>query len=109
MALENLDVIDVISINSFNKVVLTISDHYEWDDKNFHITLLKEKINCYLNIIENGNIYKIYEKALNKNFIIQVVLLFSPNEAGKMFFNEIENLLKLKKIELVYYQMENFK
>lgn len=35
MSVENSEVIDLISINKDNIVVLSISDHLEWDIENY--------------------------------------------------------------------------
>jgi hypothetical protein len=45
MSIENKKVVDFISINKNEKVVLTISDHLQWDEKNEHLLKLQEKIN----------------------------------------------------------------
>lgn len=52
MSVENSKVIDFIS-DKEDKIVLTISDHLEWDNDNEHIYLLQEKINAYLMAIES--------------------------------------------------------
>ena len=52
MALENLDVIDIISIDLNGNVVLTVSDNLKWDDGNEHLLILQSKINAYLRAIE---------------------------------------------------------
>jgi hypothetical protein len=43
MSVENKNVIDFISEKD-NNIVLTISDHLEWDEDYEHIFLLQEKI-----------------------------------------------------------------
>lgn len=49
MSVDNPNVIDFISEQDDDKVVLTISDHLEWDDEdNNHLYLLQEKVNAYL-------------------------------------------------------------
>ncbi|HPK29581.1 MAG TPA: hypothetical protein PK979_00885 [Bacteroidales bacterium] len=64
MSVENRMIIDFISEKEDN-VILTISDHLEWDEENEHIFLLQEKINDYLIAIESGQ--------LNKNIQIRLV------------------------------------
>ena len=43
MSVDNYQVIDFISEKD-GRIVLTISDHLEWDDKYEHIYLLQENI-----------------------------------------------------------------
>lgn len=69
MSVDNLQVIDFISEKD-GRIVLTISDHLEWDDKYEHIYLLQEKINAYLMAIETGQIEKkisIIKRQTNSN------------------------------------------
>jgi hypothetical protein len=37
-------------------VVLTISDHLEWDDANGHLLALQAKLNGYLRFVEGGDL-----------------------------------------------------
>jgi len=65
MAVDNPSIIDFISITPENEVQLTISDHLKWDDEN-HFLHLQNKINSYLEIVENNQIYKIYPEVTEK-------------------------------------------
>ena len=44
MSVEILNVIDFVSSDKNGNVVLTISDHLEWDEENNHLLLLQDKI-----------------------------------------------------------------
>jgi hypothetical protein len=92
MSVENTNVIDFISEES-NNIILTISDHLEWDNKNEHIILLQEKINAYLMAIESGQIYEKYPSSLGKTITISVVLKFEPNENGMLFLSNVNEVL----------------
>ena len=43
MSVLDSDVVDAISINDADEVVLTISDHLNWKDEHEHLLLLQEK------------------------------------------------------------------
>lgn len=45
MAVDDKNVIDIVSMNPEGKAVLTISDHLEWDTENNHLLILQDKIN----------------------------------------------------------------
>jgi hypothetical protein len=45
MSVEDKTVIDIITTDKQGMLVLTISDHLEWDDENGHLLLLQDKIN----------------------------------------------------------------
>jgi len=92
MSVENLKVIDFISEKE-NEIVLTISDHLEWDDDNEHIFMLQEKINAYLMAIETGQIFNIYPSSKDKEIVVSVALKFAPNELGITFLSEVNDVL----------------
>lgn len=102
MSIDNPNLIDFISISPENKVVLTISDHFEWNDDNEHLLLLQNKINSYLEVIESNQIYKIYPDAKDKEITIQVSLKYSPNKEGKIFLDEVTNFLNSKNYDFTY-------
>ena len=45
-----------MSIDNDENVVLTITDHLEWDIENEHLLILQDKINAYLGAIEDGEL-----------------------------------------------------
>ncbi len=102
MSIENHNEIDFISEKDSN-VILTISDHLEWDNDNEHIFLLQEKINAYLMAIESGQINKSYPSSINKKIIISVALKFVPNETGMSFFKNVNDVLLNAGYEFNYY------
>lgn len=91
MSVENSNVIDFISERD-DKLVLTISDHLEWDDDE-HIYLLQEKINSYLAAIESGQLYKSYPQLSKKIIVISVVLKYLPNDDGALFLSKVDKVL----------------
>ncbi|NJM80096.1 MAG: hypothetical protein HC854_11640 [Flavobacterium sp.] len=103
MAVDNSSVIDFISINKEDKVVLTISDHLKWNEE--HLLLLQDKINSYIEIIENKHIYEIYPDANDKEIIIQVSLKYKPNNLGKTFLEQVTNYLESKNYKFSYYKI----
>ncbi|MBQ9819676.1 MAG: hypothetical protein IJM60_05285 [Bacteroidales bacterium] len=92
MSVENSKVIDFISEED-NRIVLTISDHLEWDNDNGHIYLLQEKINAYLMAIESGQLNKSYPFSINKKIVVSVVLKYVPNEIGLSFLSKVNGVL----------------
>lgn len=92
MSVENLKEIDFISEKN-NNVILTISDHLDWDEDNKHIYLLQEKINAYLMAIESGQVYKSYPLSVGKGFIVSVTLKYKPNNIGLSFLSNVKDIL----------------
>lgn len=88
MTVEQTNLVDFVSvISSRNEVVLTISDHLEWDDKNEHILLLQEKLNSYLAFIESGELLSSYPSAKGKSVVVDVVCRHPLNVAASEFFD----------------------
>ena len=57
MTIEQLDVVDFIGVEKYtNKVILTISDHLDWEKEEEHLHLMQRKINAYINFIESGEL-----------------------------------------------------
>jgi len=93
MPIENLEVIDVISIDLYGNVVLTISDDLKWDDSSKHLSLLQDKVNSYLNSITNGFLYANYPNAKGRNIVINIAAKYEPDINAKMFLNKLEEIL----------------
>ncbi len=66
---NEFDRIDFVSLNGAGEVVLTISDHLEWNDENEHILTLQEKINRYLGFIQCGQLHERYTHAKRRRAI----------------------------------------
>jgi hypothetical protein len=80
MSIEQLDVVDVVSIDKeTGHVALTISDHLDWSDTIAHQTALQAKFNKYLAFIESGEILARYPEAQGRPVVIKVVFEYKPN------------------------------
>lgn len=101
MPVDNLKIIDFISEKD-NKVVLTISDHLEWDDSNEHLYILQEKINAYLMAIESGQVDK-YCSSPTQKIVISVALKYVPNETGLSFLARVNEFLSTAGYEFEYF------
>jgi len=58
MSINELRVIDIVSKKKNSCIVLTISDHLDWEKTKEHLLLLEEKINTYLSFLESGDVYE---------------------------------------------------
>lgn len=94
MSVENVKVVDFISIDKEENVVLTISDHLEWDTSNEHLLLLQEKLNSYLHFIEGGELYESYPDAKNRHIVINIVTKYLPSKDGQTFLDRSREVLK---------------
>jgi type II secretory pathway component GspD/PulD (secretin) len=101
MAVDNPSIIDFISISPDNEAQLAISDHLNWDDED-HIFHLQNKINSYLEVIENNQIYEIYPEAIGKELVIKVALKYKPTKDAIILLNEIADFLKSNNFNFDY-------
>lgn len=104
MSVENNEVIDAISVNKDNIVVLTISDHLNWNVEN-HLELLETKINSYIDTLETGNIYDAYPDAEGKDFAIEIAFKYKPNKEGEDFLNAVSQIFEALPYYFSYYEV----
>ena len=94
MPLEDIGIIDFISIDEEGNVVLTVSDDLKWDAENTHLLKLQNKLNAYLDSIENGSLYEGYPNAKGRNIVINVVAKYFPNDDGNIFLQRTKDVLE---------------
>ena len=101
MSVEQLDVVDVVSIdNDTGHVVLTISDHLDWSDSVRHQTILQAKFNKYLAFVESHEILETFPKAKGRPVAFKVVFKFRPDEDGWRFLAKAKGVIELKGFSL---------
>ncbi len=93
MSIEQTDKIDIISTGKNGRIVLTISDHLEWDDKGEHALLMEDKINAYLHFIETGQVLEEYPDAKGKRVVISIIMKHFPNEDGLLFLRHCQEIV----------------
>ncbi|MGB5408415.1 MAG: DUF6572 domain-containing protein, partial [Thiogranum sp.] len=72
-------------------VVLTISNHLEWNDE--HLMLLQEKLNSYLSFIESGEINETYPAAKDSRIKINVICKYAPTPEAASFLSKCKDLI----------------
>lgn len=95
MTIEQNNVIDFISIDPNDNLVLTISDHLTWDDEMRHLLLLQEKINTYLRFLESGEVYEHYPEDRAKNVIINVVCAHKIDQSSMEMFERFQQAVEI--------------
>jgi len=109
MTIEQINKIDAIGIsNKSGDLILTISDHLEWNKSDRdHLLLLQEKLNRYLAFVESGEISEYYADTKNKNIVIKVIGKYSLNEEAERFFFKAQSIVKEAGILLEYELFED--
>ena len=103
MAVSDKDKIDSIGTDSgFGNVILTINDDLSWRNEYEHLNILQDKINSYLEFIDNGELYKNYPNAEGKR--IEILINFKNGITPKCqaYLNRVRNKLVILGIHVVY-------
>ena len=95
MAVDNPDVVDAIGIDrDTGDVVLSISDHLEWDEANEHLLVLQDKINRYLGFIDSGELLEEYPNAVSRPVRIDVCCKYQPADDGQRFLAQAREVIE---------------
>jgi hypothetical protein len=95
MSVEQLDVVDVMSIDpNSGHVVLTISDHLDWSDTEQHQQILQRKFNAYLAFVESGEILQRYPEAKGRSVMFDVVFKYRPDQEGRNFLGRARQVIE---------------
>ncbi len=85
MTVSETRVVDAIGVeNDSGRVVLTVTDHLEWDDH--HLAVLQDKLNTYISFIESGELLSAYPDAHERQPLIDVVCKHPPTEQAETYF-----------------------
>ena len=93
MSINQTDIIDVIGTTPQGKVVLTISDHHSWDEE-WHLQLLQDKINAYMQFIESGQLLEDYPNAVECDVVIETVMKYQPTSEAASFLEKAKDIIK---------------
>lgn len=92
MSIDDTDTVDFISVDESGVVVLTISNHLNWESETLY--KLQEKINCYLAFIESGAIFESYPNAKGKEMRISVFSKHQPNSDSEKMIGEFGSVVE---------------
>ena len=106
MAIDDPDVVDIVSIDPSGSVVLTVSDHLDWNDSTEHQFTLQGKLNRYLAFVESGEILESYPKAKGKPVLFEVVTQHEPDLAGTQFLNRAKAVIEQAGFSFRHTQFE---
>lgn len=103
MSVDQPKIIDFLGIDKDSgEVVLTISDHLEWNNSRDHQVILQDKINWYLAFIESGEIFESYSDSKGRPVVIQVIFKFKPDPEGRQFLARAKEVIESAGFTLRY-------
>jgi hypothetical protein len=94
VSVDQRDVIDIISRDKNGDVVLTISDHLNWDNTKEHLSILEDKINTYLIFLDSGEIYKNYPRIEGHKVQIQIMFHYQPTAEACLFLAKVRPIVE---------------
>lgn len=101
--IEKTNEIDAIGIDrDTGIVVLKIFDHLNWENEQYHLYLLQEKINSYLRFMESKEIFDIYPDAKNRKLNISISFKEKPSANGIKFLDVVSNIISNAGFLLTY-------
>lgn len=110
MAVDNPHVIDAVGIERETRdVILTISDHLDWNQEReeSHLLTLQAKLNSYLHFVLSGQLIKSYPDAIGLLPVISVVAKFPLSPVGEAFIRRISEVLDDQGISFRFKVFDN--
>ena len=103
MTIEQADKVDGMGIDiEKGEVVLIISDHLEWADKTAHFSKLENKLGCYINFVQSGQLQEAMPQATGMGTRIKLVHQFAPPGEAKSILDSIAQQLSEMGVEFSY-------
>ncbi|WP_238749743.1 DUF6572 domain-containing protein [Neolewinella maritima] len=94
MSVSDASVIDMMGYDpSLDRVILTISNHLNWEDELVDLYHLQEKVNAYVSFYESGQIYKVEPRYMGKKIVIRIVSKFKPTALVERFYETTTRVL----------------
>ena len=94
MAVDDFDVVDIVSIDPDGRVILTISDHLEWTESASHQLALQKKFNHYLAFVESAEIFESYPEAKGRPMVFSLVTQYDPDASGSAFLERAKKAIE---------------
>ena len=94
MSVEETNAVDIVSKDKEGRIVLTISDHLDWNDPHEHLTLLQEKVNTYLRFLSSGEIFERFPEARNRAILIQIMFHYEPGKGSPPFLETVRSAVE---------------
>ena len=94
MAVDQTKVVDVVSRDKNGEIVLSISDHLNWEDTVQHLSTLQEKINTYIAFVDGGEIYSKFPEAKGQRIVIEILFHYAPSPEGSSFIARVKPMIE---------------
>ena len=102
MSINESKIVDFVGFDNNGNIVLTISDHLNWEAERNHLFLLQEKLNAYCQFIESGELCEKYPAAKGKQVVIEVVGFHDPTATALRYFDVARTAVEKEGYTLKY-------
>ena len=107
MSVDQADVIDIAGRDkTTGQIVLTISDHLDWEHEQQHLLILEEKLNTYLRYIESGEIQEQYPDAKKGGVQIRIAGVHPLSKGASDYFDQAKKIVEDAGHSLIFEQSE---
>lgn len=96
MPVNKSETVDLLSVEKESgDVVLTVSDHLDWQDSIAHQQILQAKLSTYLAFVEGGQLLAEKPEAKGRRITFTVVLKFPPDRDGQAFLERAAEVIRV--------------
>ncbi|MBV9644349.1 MAG: hypothetical protein JO334_12315 [Verrucomicrobia bacterium] len=109
--IDQARVVDLVAISDKEReVTFEIIDHFSWrQDELWHLQLLQDKLNYYLDVLDSGDVYNKVPKAKIYKVIIEITGLYPLSKAAEEFLAKAKNVIETLGFELKFRLSPNAK
>lgn len=107
MSVDDRNVVDAIGVEKGSAiVVLTVSDHRAWGDRD-HLVALQDKLNDYFGFVESGQLIESYPDALDRKIRIDVVCKYPPDSDGERLLFQARQVVEAAGWSLSWFVLDD--
>jgi hypothetical protein len=107
MTVCDTDKIDFATLDGSNDLILSISDHLDWDEPVEHIHALQNKINTYIAFVESGEVYSQWPLAAGRKIRIRVIGKYQLNDKARDFYEFASKIVRDLGLDLSFILFDN--
>ncbi len=100
MSVEDLDVVDLVSMGPDGRWFLLITDQLDWTQSVTHQQKLQKKLNRYMTFIESGQVYRVHPAAKGQQLVIDIRFLHMPDEEGWKFLERVRTVVERAGVQI---------
>jgi hypothetical protein len=88
MAVDERGIIDFVSAGKDGTVTLSVADHLSWADEQQHLYRLQEKLNRYMDFINNGELAEKFPEVADLRPLIKFSLFILLQQRRQSFYRK---------------------